>query len=306
MSRIAVLGGTGFLGKHVMHLARNAGHQVTSISRSKGCDVTELPAFKAALQETRPDIVINCAAHVGSLHYVSRRAADVVHDNMQIILNLYRGVQQVCPRAKIINPISNCSYPGDANIHSEPDWWLGPVHDSVLSYGNPRRMIYVVAECYRKQHGLQSVNWLVANAYGPGDYTDPDRVHALNGIIIRLIQAQRSGEETFEIWGTGKPIREWCYIEDAARMLVASVASDEQVYPVNLAQHKGYSIAEIARIAAETLHYDVEFVFNTRYPDGAPTKILDDGVFRQRFPEFRFTPLDEGIRATIQYYQDLL
>ncbi len=303
---MVVTGGTGFLGRHVVRLARDAGHQVSSISRREGCDITDLDALTARLQELNPDVIINCAAHVGSVHYVTRHAADVVHDNLQIILNLYRGVQRACPQAKVINPISNCSYPGAADVHHEPDWFDGPVHDSVLAYGTPRRMIYVVSECYRRQYGLKSVNWLVANAYGPGDYTNPDKVHALNGIIIRLIGAQQAGQPSFEIWGTGKPIREWCYIEDAARILVDSVAMDEQVYPVNLAQNKGYSIAEIARIAAEALEYDVEFALNTDYPDGAPVKVLDDRQFRQRFPGFRFTPLQEGIRSTIDYYRHAL
>src|SRR5439155_956408 len=83
-----------------------------------------------------------------------------------------------------------------------------------------------------------------------GDSTDPNKVHALNGIIIRLIQAQLLGNRKFEIWGTGKPVREWVYIADVARILVDSIAMEEQVYPLNLAQNKAYSIAEIAEFEA--------------------------------------------------------
>jgi len=302
--RIVVLGGHGFLGQHVVRLARQAGDDATALSRRDGVDVTRLESLVPRLGEIQPAAVINCAAHVGSLHYVSRFAADVVHDNMQIILNLYRAVQQACPAALVVNPVSNCSYPGAAVVQKEAEWLDGPVHDSVLAYGNPRRMIQVVAECYCKQYGTRSINWLVANAYGPGDALDPDKVHAMNGIVIRLIQAQRGGRREFEIWGTGRPVREWCYIEDAARILVASLQQEgTQTYPVNLGQNKGYSIAEIAELAARELGYDVRFTFNTKFPDGAPTKVLDDARFRQLHPHFAFTPIAEGLRRTIEYYQ---
>lgn len=306
MKKIVVLGGTGFLGKHVVRKLREKGDEVTSLSRREGCDITNLTEFTRRLKEENPYAIINCAAHVGSVHYAIQYAADMISDNMQIVLNIYKGVQQACPEVKVINPISNCSYPGDANTHYEPDWEKGAVHDSVLAYASVRRMIYAFAESYRKQYGTKSINWLIANAYGPGDYTDPNKVHALNGILIRLIKAQRAGDRTFEIWGSGKPIREWVYIEDAARMLVDSIDLDEQVYPLNLAQNKAYSIAEIAEIGAKALHYDVEFTFNTKYADGAPFKILDDRQFRAKYPDFVFTPLDVGIANTIDYYQQIL
>ena len=251
--------------------------------------------------------MINCAAHVGSVHYVTSLAADVASDNLQILVNLYAGVHAAAPQARIVSPISNCSYPGAADVHCEATWEDGPVHDSVLAYGGPRRMMVVLAESYRKQHGTRSINWLVANAYGPGDHLDPNKVNALNGIIIRLIQARRKGDQAFVIWGSGRPVREWVYIEDVAAMLVNSVqASQEQVLPVNLAQHQAWSIAEIAAKATQIMNYPVTFTFDTTKPDGAPTKILDDTLFRTRWPDFTFTPLDQGIARTIAYFEAAL
>jgi GDP-L-fucose synthase len=304
--KILVLGGTGFLGKHVIRLLKKKGHKPFSLSRKEGTDIRDLKSFSKKLKEINPDTIINCAAHVGSVHYATTYAADMIDDNMRIVLNIYKGVKDVCPKAKVINPISNCSYPGEANIHYEPDWENGPVHDSVLAYASVRRMIYAVSASYKRQYEIKTVNWIIANSYGPGDYTDPNKVHAMNGIIIRLMKAQKTKDKTFEIWGSGKPTREWVYIEDAAKILVESIKIDEQIYPVNLAQNKAYSIAEIAEIAAKILKYNVEFTFNTKFADGAPFKILDNRQFRKKYPKFKFTELNAGIKNTIKYYKTVL
>lgn len=307
MKKVLVLGGKGFLGKPIMRLLGKQNNiHAQSLSRSEGVNIVNLDQFTEALKRVNPDVIINCAAHVGSIHYVTEFAADVIRDNMHIIINLYEGVRRACPDATIVNPLSNCSYPGDANTHYEPEWQNGPVHNSVLAYGSTRRMMHAFAESYHKQYGIKSINWLVANTYGPGDCTDPNRTHALNGVLIRLIKAMRARDKTFEIWGSGKPVREWTYIGDIARIIVHSLSVDKQTYPINIAQNKAYSIADVTRIAAKTLEYNVTFTFNIAKPDGAPIKILDDRIFRASYPDFAFTPLSKGIAETIVYYKKIL
>lgn len=302
--KVVVLGGFGFVGKNVVEELNKRGYKVFPLSRRNGLDLTELEIVVDEFKKISPDVIINCAAHVGSLHYVTEKAADVLDDNIRIIVNIYKAVKISSPDTIIINPISNCSYPGNTNIQRESDYWNGPVHPSVLAYGNSRRFLIVTSKCYAMQYGIKSINFIAPNAYGPGDYTDSNRTHALNGMIIRMLEAKKKGAETFEIWGTGKPIREWIYVKDLARILVDAVERQKsQIEPINIAQNKGYSIKEIAEMIKEIVEYEGDLVFNTKYQDGDPVKILDDELFRREYPDFVFTDLKEGIKETVEYYK---
>ncbi len=305
--KILVLGGHGFVGKTVVNFLRKSKQDIFALSRRDGLDLLDFDSAEKFFSDIKPDVIINCAAHGGSLHYVSEFSGDVIHDNIQMTLNLYKATKEICPRSRIINPLSNCSYPGNANIHFEPEWWHGEVHESVFSYGNAKRFIYVISRNYYKQYGTNTVNFLVPNTFGPGDYTDPNKTHALNGMIIRMIKAQRNNEQSFEIWGTGKPIREWGYIEDVARILIKGVYLDtDLVYPLNIAQDKGYSIKESAEFISEAVGFEGKLVFNSKYQDGASKKVLDDKQFRKTFPDFSFFNHGEGIKETVKYYKEVL
>jgi len=302
--KVIVLGGYGFVGQNVVEVLKKREYKVISLSRRNGLDLTKLDMVVDKIKKISPDVIINCAAHVGSLHYVTEKAADVLDDNIRIIVNIYKAVKISSPSTVIINPISNCSYPGNTDIQSESEYWNGPVHPSVWAYGNSRRMLIVTSKCYNMQYGIKSINFIAPNAYGPGDYTDPNRTHALNGMIIRMLEAKKGGTCTFEIWGSGKPIREWIYVKDLARILANAAESQHtQIEPINIAQNKGYSIKEIAEIIKEIVGYEGDLVFNTRYQDGDLVKILDDKLFRKKYPDFVFTDLKEGIKETVEYYK---
>lgn len=304
MKRIIVLGGFGFIGKATMGELKSKGYGTLTLSRRNGCDLRNYSEATKKFKEIMPDVIINTAAHVGSLHYVTIHTAEVLDDNMQIILNIYRIVKEICPAAKIINPISNCSYPGNANIHKEEDWWNGPVHKSVWAFANSKRMLQVTSECYHMQHNINSINYFVPNAYGPGDYLDPNKTHAFNGMIIRMLKGKQENQKEFEIWGTGNPTREWVYVKDLAKMLANAVEMDEsQIQPINIAQNKAYSIKETAEMIRDAIDYKGTLVFNTKYEDGAPTKILSDALFRIKFPDFVFTEVKQGIIETVNYYK---
>ena len=199
----------------------------------------------ARLDAFRPDYIVNCAALVGSVNYVTDFAADVVDVNMRIIMNTYKAALQL-REVVIINPLANCAYPGVMDHYEEKGLWDGPIHPSVLSYGSTRRMMWVLSKCYREQYGVRSVNLIVPNMYGPFDSVNPNKTHALNALVIKFVKAAAEGALQVEVWGTGRPIREWLYVGDFANLVLRVIeARETSLEPVNLAQNAGYTVAEL-------------------------------------------------------------
>ncbi|MFC5269343.1 NAD-dependent epimerase/dehydratase family protein [Adhaeribacter terreus] len=306
--KIALLGGNGFAGRNIAEILTENNIQYEATSLLMGTDLRDVSQAVAFLEKVQPDFIINCAAHVGSLNYVTEKAADVVSDNSRMILGMYEAAAKVCPKAIIINPIANCAYPATANTFLEDEWWNGHLHRSVLSYGVTRRLLWAVGECYLMQYGMKSIHLLVPNMYGPYDSTDPNKAHALNALISKFVKAENTSQPEIEIWGTGVAIREWLYAKDFARIVLQVIQNDELQNiesPLNIAQNSGLSVKELVEIIKNNFKYSGQIVWNHNKPDGAPKKVMDDTNFRQVFPDFEFTPFQDGINKTISYYQSV-
>jgi len=304
--RILILGGHGFMGRNLNSVFNDGEYEIFNESRRTGCDITDITQLTNTLIRTSPDIIIHAAAHVGSINYVTKFAATVVHDNSQMYLNIYRAVAEVNKDILIINPISNCSYPGIINVQHEELWWDGPIHSSVESYGTPKKLGFIVSECYKKEFGINTINLIMPNAYGENDYLDTERLHAMNGIILRMITAKRNEDNEFVVWGTGTPIREWIYMPDMCR-LIKEIIDNEQYdlpNPINIGQENGISIIDTVQIIKKALYFEAEIVLDKTKQDGAPIKVLGDKLFKKHFPDFKFTEYDTGINNTIKYYNE--
>lgn len=302
-----VLGGYGFIGANLSAVLKRKGHDVVQLSRRDGIDLTKLELLREAFAHFRADAIFNCASHVGSIHYVMNNAALIAHDNMQMAINLYKAVSETHPKVHIINPLSNCSYPGDADVHYEPDWLKGEPHHSVFAYANSKRFLYVLSRCYHAQHRIRTTNFLVPNAFGVGDHLDTKRTHAISGMIVRMIKAKRENQSRFEMWGSGKPIREWGYIDDVTEILSRALEiEDDLIYPVNIAQGHGSAIRESAEAIKDAVDYRGALWFNKQHEDGAARKVLDTRRFQTLFPNYHFMNHEEAIRRTVRYYEAAL
>lgn len=306
--KIALLGGTGFVGSNIAEVLKEHGLDYTVACLRNNVDLRNKEEALRFFKRNTPDIVINCAAHVGSLNYVTQNAANVIADNSRMILSMYEAIAETCPEAVIINPIANCAYPAKADTFIEDFWWDGHLHRSVLSYGATRRLLWTVGESFNMQYGIRSIYLLVPNMYGPHDSTDPNKAHALNALISKFVKAKRSGQEVLEIWGTGVAIREWLYAKDFGMILMDILKNPNKVglaEPINIAQNFGLSVKELVELIKSNFDYKGKIVWDHTKPDGAPKKVMDDRKFRKVFPEFRFTDFSHGIKETINYYESI-
>ncbi len=305
---ILVLGGHGFVGRNVVGILEDSDHEVFPLSRRDSLDLTDLASTTEQFSKVKPDVIINCAAMVGSLNYVTQQAAEVIDVNMRMLLNIYKAAQEAVPNAILINPIANCAFPGDSETYTEDRLWEGKVHQSVLSYGSTRRMLAVISECYEMQHGFRSINFFAPNMYGPHDSTNPNKAHALNALIGKVVKAKMEKQKKIEVWGSGIAIREWLYAKDCGAIFAESVKRKDDpgfAEPINIGQNFGLSIRELVNIIIDETGFQGNVIWNRKMPDGAPRKVMDDTRFRKIFPDFKFTDLRTGIRETIGYYESI-
>lgn len=306
--KILLLGATGFVGRNLVREFEKAGLAPVKSSLSLGVDLRELSAVEWLLDSQTPDVIVNCAAHVGSLNYVTQQAADVVHDNTLMTLNLYRAIARHCPAVMVINPIANCGYPDAVATFREEEWWNGHLHRSVLSYGATRRHLWAVGECYSMQHGIRSIHLLVPNMYGPYDSTDPNKAHALNALVCKFVRANRTNDPV-TVWGTGVAIREWLYAADFGRIVLEIIQKEGEIVglaePLNIGQNFGLSVKELVSLISAQFEKEVEVLWDCERPDGAPRKVMDDTRFKRVFPKFEFTELGHGLAATVEYYDEI-
>lgn len=307
--KIILLGDTGFVGQNVAKVLKENGFSFVGASRKNGVDLRDADQCLAYFDKEKPDVIINCAAHVGSLNYVTEQAAQIILDNSRMILSMYEAIAKKCPQAIVINPIANCAYPAKADLFTEDHWWDGHLHRSVLPYGATRRLLWTVSESFAMQYGIRSIHLFVPNMYGPFDSTDPNKAHALNALISKFVKAEKENQPAIEIWGTGIAIREWLYAEDFGRIILSIIKDNFSTLglsePTNIAQNFGLSVKELVGIIQKNFKFSGTIQWDTTKPDGAPKKVMDDRRFRKVFSDFKFTPLDTGIQETIKYYESI-
>jgi GDP-L-fucose synthase len=226
----------------------------------------------------------------------------VYEDNLLIGFNLIRAAVG-CGVKKFVNLMPNCTYPGALEAYSEERWWDGPLHPTVMTYAMPRKALWVQSWAYRQEREFRSIHLVLPNMYGPGGHFD-ESAHALGALVRKVMEAKANGSSEIEIWGTGRPVREWLYVEDAAEGIVLAAERYDDIEIMNLGRGEGCSIRELAELIADVARWSGEFFYDTTRPDGAQCKILDvkkmKAVLRWSPP----TGLRDGISRTIEWFNE--
>jgi GDP-L-fucose synthase len=297
---IVVTGGAGFLGRPTVRLLEELGAK-TTVVRSADHDLRDPRAARDAVDGAA--VVIHLAANVGGIGFNRANPAPLVYDNMMMTANVFEASRQAGVE-KLVSACTVCAYPKfTPSPFSEDDLWNGYPEESNAPYGLAKKMMLVLSDAYRRQYGFDSCAPIVANLYGPDDNFDLESSHVIAAMIRKYVEAHERGDEQVVLWGTGKPSREFLFVDDAARALVLAAERLNVSDPVNI----GTGMETTIRTLAETIERLVGFagktVWDTSRPDGQPRRFLDVSRARELMGFEARVSLEDGLRRTIESFR---
>lgn len=297
------MGATGFLGKRIVKRLDKEGLPFISASRRLGTDFRKPEQFEEIfLKHKDVTHILNCATFIGGIQFGLAHAGEIYYNNSLINTYLFELAREFKVK-RIVNPIANCSYPRDIFPEFKEDlWWDGPLDESVMVYGFIRKGSWVQSWAYYKQYGLETVNLIVPNMYGPEDHFDEVRSHALGALIMKIVRAKRLNEPEVVVWGSGKPIREWLYVDDCVEAMLRAIRIPYTIEPINIGIGYGVSIRELSEMIQREVSYPGKLVFDPSMPDGAPHKVMNIERCREIFDWVPETSLEDGIAKTVHWY----
>lgn len=301
--RVVVTGGNGFLGRAVMARLSERGCIALNCSRSAGCDLRALDETVRFLKEHAPDVVINCASNQGGIAYQKVCPATIYYDNVIMGTNTMEAARLAGVR-KYVNIIAGCAYPGEPRdgILREDEFEAGPMHPTVENYGSTKRAAVMQAKCYRRQYGFDAISLVLINLYGPGEHFHPDRSHALAALLRKFWEAKQASAPSVSLWGTGRAVREWLYVEDAAEGILRAAEVYSDSAPLNIAVGNGISIADLAELIKRIIGFEGAIEYDPTKPDGAIHKVADISRMRALLNWTPPTALEEGVHQTLAWF----
>ncbi|GBM86981.1 GDP-L-fucose synthase [Araneus ventricosus] len=302
---ILVTGGTGLVGKAIENVVKT--NTLTDENwvflSSKDADLTDVEQTNALFEKYKPTHVIHLAAMVGGLFRNLKYNLDFLRSNIHINDNVLHssykhGVQ------KVVSCLSTCIFPdkttypiNETMIHN------GPPHDSNFGYSYAKRLIDIQNRAYHAQHGCNFTSVIPTNVFGPFDNFNLEDGHVLPGLIHKTYEAKKNGTP-LTIWGSGKPLRQFIYSNDLARLIVWVLREYNEIDPIILSvdEEQEVSIKDAALAVAEAFDFKGEVIFDTTKSDGQYKKTASNEKLRKYKPDFVFTPFKEAVKETVDWF----
>ena len=301
-SKIFVAGHTGLVGSAIVRELKRQGYNNLLMISHDELDLRNQQAVDDWFKKERPEYVFLAAATVGGVVINDRLPGTFFYDNVAIGVNVIHAAYESNVK-KLLYLGSNCIYPREApQPYSEESLLTGLPEKTNEAYAIAKIASVKMCEFYNRQYGTDFISCMPCNAYGPGDNFDPEGSHVVPVLIRKFHEAKELGASKVVMWGTGKPYREFIYIDDIAKAAVFLMKEYSGNEPINIGTGTEFTIGELAEIIKCVVGFEGEVVHDTSKPDGMPKKLLDSSkIFALGWkPE---TDFETGIRIT---YEDFV
>ena len=301
MSKVFVAGHQGLAGSAICRRLQSEGVNAVVATRSE-LDLTDQRAVDAWFERNDIDQVYLAAAKVGGIHANDTYPAEFLRDNLVIQSNVIHAAWKHGV-SKLLFLGSSCIYPKlAAQPMAEDSLLTGPLEPTNEWYAIAKIAGIKMCQAYRKQYGFDAISIMPTNLYGPGDNFDLQDSHVLPALIRKFHEAKASGAESVEVWGSGKPRREFLHVDDLADACVFLMQNYSSPHIVNVGWGKDISIGELAELISEVVGFQGRMEFDPGMPDGTPRKLLDTSRMTALGWQPKIT-LKAGIASTYDWYR---
>jgi GDP-L-fucose synthase len=282
---------------------REQGAKQIFIARSRDYDLTKEESAARVMQNARPDIVVHLAGMVGGILANKMRPAEFFYNNLMmgthVIHQAWRHGAQ-----KVVSAGAGCGYPENAPMpQKETDFWDGFPQKDSSSYSLAKRMLHVQSVAYYEQYGFVSIVTVPGNIYGPYDNFDLTASHVVPALVRKFADAAEEGLAEVEVWGTGRPTRDFVYAGDVAEGILLAVEKYDRPELVNLSSGVETSIRELVETTQEVTGYKGRVVWNKDRPDGQVRRVFDVSKAERDLGFHARTTLRAGIEETVAWYR---
>lgn len=300
-SRIYIAGHRGLVGSALVRRLRKAGSGQLLLPPRSGLDLRDPDAVDKFFARERPDYVFLAAARVGGILANNTYPADFIGENLAIGLNVVQAAYRHGVK-KLLFLGSSCIYPKHAPQPMKEDYLLtGPLEPTNEPYAIAKIAGIKLCQSYNRQYGTRFISVMPTNLYGPGDNFDLASGHVLPALLRKFHEAKLAGAPSVTVWGSGKPRREFMFVDDMADACVFLMRNYESSEIINVGVGKDVSIAELAELVRASVGFEGSIVYDPSKPDGTPRKLLDVSRVHSLGWSAQ-VELAEGIARTYEWY----